>query len=143
MATVRMTLDEIVASGGGAVDRPKLEATTEDDIRRHMVEDGFDPDDPFEGLREIPSVAAVRAKSGLSQDKFAKALRIPVATLRGWEQGRRTPDPVAISFFALVANDLDRAFQVLAPAPPTTTEAEEIGTALDDAALDRVGGIKR
>ena len=118
MATVRMTLEEIVASGGGTVDRAKLEATTEEDIRRHMVEDGFDPDDPFKGLREVPSVAEVRAKSGLSQDKFAKALRIPVATLRGWEQGRRTPDPVALSFFTLVADDPERAFRVLGSSQP-------------------------
>lgn len=27
------------------VDRAKLNATTEDDIRRHMIEDGYDPDE--------------------------------------------------------------------------------------------------
>lgn len=111
---VRMTLKEIMASGGGKIDQAKIDATTEEDIRRHMVEDGFDPDKPFDGLREIVPVAAIRARSGLSQDKFAKALRIPVATLRGWEQGRRTPDPVAMSFFTLVADDPERAFKVLA-----------------------------
>lgn len=37
------------------------------------------------------NVRAVRRKTGLSQDKFAERFGIPVATLRGWERGYRTP----------------------------------------------------
>lgn len=37
----------------GRVNQSKLDATTENDIRRDLIEDGFDPDNPFEGLREI------------------------------------------------------------------------------------------
>ncbi|PWU18084.1 MAG: transcriptional regulator [Verrucomicrobia bacterium] len=36
-------------------------------------------------------VAAVRAKLGLSQNKFAALLGISPATLKNWEQGRRRP----------------------------------------------------
>jgi len=37
-------------------------------------------------------VAAVRARLGLSQPRFAAMLGISVGTLRNWEQGRRRPE---------------------------------------------------
>ncbi len=100
--------------GPGRVDRARVKATTEEETRRHRVEDGLDPDSPLAGFRQIVPVASLRHRTGLSQDKFAKALGIPPATLRNWEQGRTRPDPVAVSFFALVADDPERAFKVLA-----------------------------
>lgn len=41
--------------------------------------------------RPAIDVQAVRRKTGLSQGKFAAKFGIPVATLRGWERGYRTP----------------------------------------------------
>lgn len=110
MAFVRMTMEEVAASQD--IDRAKVAATTEEGVRQHMVEDGFDPDRPFVGLH-VPA-AAIRRRLGLSQARFAEALRIPVSTLRNWEQGRTRPDPVAVSFFALVADDPERALKILA-----------------------------
>ena len=40
----------------------------------------------------IPDVAALRARFGLSQSKFALLLGINVSTLQNWEQKRREPD---------------------------------------------------
>ena len=40
-------------------------------------------------------VAEARAKTGLSQDKFAALLGISPRTLRDWEQGRRSPSGAA------------------------------------------------
>lgn len=37
-------------------------------------------------------VRAIRAKTGLSQERFAARIGVPVGTLRGWEQGRRRPE---------------------------------------------------
>lgn len=37
-------------------------------------------------------VAALRARFGLSQSRFAALLGISTATLQNWEQGRREPD---------------------------------------------------
>ena len=46
---------------------------------------------------DIPDAAAIRARVGLSQEKFVRALRISVHTLRGWEQGRRRPRGPAVA----------------------------------------------
>ncbi|MDX7952777.1 helix-turn-helix domain-containing protein [Lichenihabitans sp. Uapishka_5] len=100
--------------GPGRIDQARVAATTEADTRRHLAEDGFDPDTPLTGFRPVPSVAAVRRKAGLSQDKFAAALRIPVGTIRNWEQRRSVPDPAAQALLTLVDDDPERAFKVLA-----------------------------
>ena len=48
-------------------------------------------------------VIAARTATGLSQREFAKRYRIPLGTLRGWEQSRRrTPDAAALVFIVLV-----------------------------------------
>ncbi|MBE0616054.1 MAG: helix-turn-helix domain-containing protein [Burkholderiales bacterium] len=60
----------------------------------------------LEGIREIkrgehgrivnvPSVASVRERTGLSQSRFAELLGVSVRTLQEWEQGRRAPSGAA------------------------------------------------
>ncbi|MBN2068962.1 MAG: helix-turn-helix domain-containing protein [Opitutales bacterium] len=39
--------------------------------------------------------STARAKLGMTQEQFAKLIQTPVGTLRGWEQGRRTPPATA------------------------------------------------
>ncbi len=52
---------------------------------------------------EVPDVRAIREKLGLSQQAFASAYRIPLATLKGWEQGRRHPDATASAYLSVIA----------------------------------------
>jgi len=60
----------------------------------------------LEGLREIksgrhgrvvnlPGVASIREKTGLSQERFATLLGVSIRTLQDWEQGRRVPSGAA------------------------------------------------
>jgi putative transcriptional regulator len=51
----------------------------------------------------VPDVKAIRGQLGLSQQAFANAYRIPLATLKGWEQGRRQPDATASAYLAVIA----------------------------------------
>lgn len=51
----------------------------------------------------VPDVRAIREGLGLSQQAFASAYRIPLATLKGWEQGRRQPDATASAYLAVIA----------------------------------------
>lgn len=43
----------------------------------------------------VPAVADIREKLGLSQSRFAELLGVSVRTLQDWEQGRRTPSGAA------------------------------------------------
>src|ERR1700682_2205514 len=68
----------------------------------------------LEGIRElkrgdygrvinVPDVATIREKTGLSQARFAILLGVSVRTLQDWEQGRRAPSGAARTLL-LVAN---------------------------------------
>jgi putative transcriptional regulator len=50
-------------------------------------------------------VRAVRAKLGTSQTEFALMIGVSVATLRNWEQGRRTPDGPALALLRVAARN--------------------------------------
>lgn len=43
----------------------------------------------------VPDVATIRAKTKLSQARFASLLGVSVRTLQDWEQGRRAPSGAA------------------------------------------------
>ena len=53
---------------------------------------------------EVPDVRAIREGLGLSQQAFASTYRIPLATLKGWEQGRRQPDATASAYLSVIAH---------------------------------------
>jgi putative transcriptional regulator len=50
-------------------------------------------------------VKAVRAELGQSQEEFALMIGVSVATLRNWEQGRRTPDGPALALLRVAAHN--------------------------------------
>ena len=60
-----------------------------------------------------PDVRAIRMGLGLSQQAFASAYRIPLATLKGWEQGRRQPDATASAYLSVIAGLPQQARDVL------------------------------
>lgn len=59
-------------------------------------------------------VAAVRKKTGLSQDRFAKRYGFSAAAVRDWEQQRRTPDPAARSLLIVIDREPDAVDRALA-----------------------------
>ena len=50
-------------------------------------------------------VKAVRSDLGQSQSEFALMIGVSVATLRNWEQGRRTPDGPALALLQVAAHN--------------------------------------
>jgi putative transcriptional regulator len=60
-----------------------------------------------------PDVKAIRAKTRLSQAKFAAKLRLPVATLQDWEQNRRSPDAPARTLLGMVDADPKAALDLI------------------------------
>ena len=70
----------------------------------------------LQGLRElnrgetgriivVPSVAAIREKTGLTQAHFAKLLGVSLRTLQDWEQGRRAPSGAARTLLLIAAKN--------------------------------------
>jgi putative transcriptional regulator len=50
-------------------------------------------------------VKSVRGKLGASQVEFALLIGVSVATLRNWEQGRRTPEGPALALLRVAAKN--------------------------------------
>lgn len=59
-------------------------------------------------------VKEIRAKTGLSQAKFSKLIDVKLATLRNWEQGRRSPTGPAKALLKAIANDPAHVLRALA-----------------------------
>jgi putative transcriptional regulator len=55
----------------------------------------------------------------MTQVEFAEVLRIPVATLRNWEQGRVRIDPAARALFRILNRDPKHALKALWPGRKT------------------------
>jgi putative transcriptional regulator len=51
---------------------------------------------------EMPDVKAIRRALRMSQHRFAVAYRIPLPTLKNWEQGRRQPDAPAAAYLLAI-----------------------------------------
>ena len=64
----------------------------------------------------LADVAAIRARTGLSQAAFADQIGVSAATLRNWEQGRRCPEDPARVLLALLARDPRIVQTMLSPA---------------------------
>ncbi|MBV8449332.1 MAG: transcriptional regulator [Hyphomicrobiales bacterium] len=50
-------------------------------------------------------VQAIRKRTGLSQSAFAARYRIPIGTLRDWEQHRRDPEGPARTLLTVIDKD--------------------------------------
>ncbi|HEV8343537.1 MAG TPA: helix-turn-helix domain-containing protein [Candidatus Binatia bacterium] len=62
----------------------------------------------FGRVINVPDVAAIREKTGLSQARFSQLLGVSVRTLQDWEQGRRAPSGAARTLL-IVADKNPRA----------------------------------
>jgi putative transcriptional regulator len=62
-----------------------------------------------------PNPKVVRQALGLSQEEFAERFRIPVGTLRDWEQGRVEPDQAARAYLMVIARNPKAVREALEP----------------------------
>jgi putative transcriptional regulator len=75
---------------------------------------------------EVPDVRAIRRRLRMSQQEFARVYRIPLATLKNWEQGRRQPDAPAAAYLQVIAKRPREAGNAEPKRPkPTATVAVE------------------
>jgi putative transcriptional regulator len=64
---------------------------------------------------ELPDVRAIRLALHMSQQEFASTFRIPLATLKNWEQGRRAPDAPAAAYLQAIARRPQAIQEALKP----------------------------
>jgi putative transcriptional regulator len=64
-------------------------------------------------VRRVPRVKTLRRALGLTQQEFAARYRIPLGTLRDWEQGRTEPDQPARAYLTVIAHDPEGARRAL------------------------------
>ena len=62
---------------------------------------------------EEPDARKIRQLYGLSQEKFARLIGISVATLRNWEQGRRSPEGPAKVLLRVAAKHPEAVLDVV------------------------------
>ncbi len=63
--------------------------------------------------RRVPTVRALREKLKLTQEEFAARFRLPLGTVRDWEQGAHRPDKAAQVLLTVIANDPDAVTRAL------------------------------
>jgi len=64
-------------------------------------------------MKRTPQVKIIRRALGLSQEEFATRYRIPVGTVRDWEQGRVVPDAAARAYLHVIAREPDTVREAL------------------------------
>lgn len=75
---------------------------------------------------EVPDVRAVRKQLRMSQQEFARVYRIPLATLKNWEQGRRQPDGPAAAYLQVISTR-PREAGTAEPAKPKRSAPVSVG----------------
>lgn len=74
------------------------------------------------GFAKIVNVKKLRERLGLTQEDFAGTYRIPLGTLRDWEQRRKFPDAPARAYLIVIeANPEAVAAMLKAAQPPLTS----------------------
>ena len=95
-----------------------LDAMTEDERHAAAMADPdaqpLTPED-FARMKRTPRAKIIRRALGLSQEDFSARFRIPVGTLRDWEQGRKEPDAAARAYLLVIARDPDAVAAALSP----------------------------
>jgi len=85
-----------------------IRAMTDDEV---MAAAWSDPDaqpltpDDFKRMKRVARAKIIRQALGLTQEEFAARFRIPLGTLRDWEQGAAEPDAAAKAYLHVIARN--------------------------------------
>jgi putative transcriptional regulator len=97
-----------------------LRPMTEDEVHAAAM---ADPDarpytaEELAKVRRVPRAKTLRRALGLTQEEFAARYRIPLGTLRDWEQGRSEPDQPARAYLSVIAHDPEAVRRALERKP--------------------------
>jgi len=94
-----------------------LRPVTDDEV---MAAAASDPDaqpltpDDFRRMKRVARAKIIRRALGLTQEQFAAQFRIPLGTLRDWEQGAAEPDAAARAYLHVIARNPKAVTEALA-----------------------------
>jgi putative transcriptional regulator len=111
MATIRKSLSDIKLARP-KIDSDKMRETSETEILAHSIADGENGDFDASAFA-LNYVRFARAKLELSQSELADLTKIPIGSIRNWEQGRTKPDAAASALFKLLANNPKQNARIL------------------------------
>src|SRR5258708_9661734 len=97
-------------------DWAKVDALSDAEIRAGALADpDAQPLSPHDAgrLTKLINVKKLRERLGQTQEAFASTYRIPLGTLRDWEQRRKHPDAPARAYLLVIAQDPDRVAALL------------------------------
>lgn len=89
----------------GGMDWQAFVAMSDDEVIKRAKRDPDAPpltDEQLNRMKRATPVRRVRSKLQMSQTEFAKAFRIPLATLRSWERGEIDLDPVILAYLSAI-----------------------------------------
>src|SRR5580698_7807745 len=69
-------------------------------------------------MKRTPQAKIIRRALGMTQEEFAARYRIPLGTLRDWEQGRAIPDQPTQAYLTVIAYNPEHVREALEKAPP-------------------------
>jgi putative transcriptional regulator len=93
---------------GSKEDWKRFDAMTAKQRQRNA---SSDPDalpltsEDFKRMKRTPRARIIRRALGLTQQEFATRFRIPLGTLRDWEQGAAEPDRAAQAYLTVIARN--------------------------------------
>lgn len=59
----------------------------------------------FARMKQTPRAKIIRRALHLTQEEFSERYRIPISTLRDWEEGRSEPDQSTRAYLRVIATD--------------------------------------
>jgi putative transcriptional regulator len=63
--------------------------------------------------RRVPRVTTLRRALRMTQEQFSAEFKIPIGTLRDWEQGRVEPDATARAYLRAIAGNAEAVSKAL------------------------------
>jgi len=100
----------------GRTDWKRLRALTDEEVTAAALSD---PDaqpateEQLARMRRTPDIKSLRARLGMTQEQFATTYRLPLGTVRDWEQGRTRPDAPAMALLAVIEREPEAARRAL------------------------------
>jgi len=103
-----VTLEPGESPPAGDTDWTRVENMAEEEVLAAALSD---PDaqpltpEQLAQMRHPVDVKALRTRLGMTQERFSAAFRIPLGTLRDWEQRRKMPDAPARAYLMVIERD--------------------------------------